>query len=153
VKRAVLSLFVLAACGPEPKAPTPPAAARLFYSNVELAPGRRFPSPLARGRVNGRETVFIIDTGAQVSVVDAALARDAGLEITGAGQARDPSGGAVAMTKAPAPHLVVDGLGPLPERLTAVIALPEILTRLGVECDVRRRRQRDRSQARAAHRR
>lgn len=124
--------MTVGACGPDPKAPTKPKAASLFFSNVELAPGRTFPSPLVRGAVNGHETVFIVDTGAQVSVVDAALAKDAALPVAGGGAAQDPSGSAVPMQKTEAPNFVVEGLGPLPNRLTAVIAIPELLTKLGI---------------------
>lgn len=123
---------ILLACGPDPKTPAKPNTATLFYSNVELAPGRTFPSPLVRGTVNGKETAFIVDTGAQVSVIDAKLAAEAALPILTGGSAQDPSGSAVAMSKTDAPNIVVDGLGPVPNRMAAVIAIPEMLTKLGI---------------------
>ena len=127
-----VAAITLASCGPDPKTPATPATASLFFSNVELAPGRTFPSPLVRGTVNGHETVFIVDTGAQVSVVDAVLAREAAIVVAEGGAAQDPSGAAVPMQKTAAPNFVIDGLGPLPNRPTAVIAIPEILTKLGI---------------------
>jgi len=132
MKRFVL-LGLLAACAPDPKIPSRPNAASLFYSNVELAPGRRFPSPLVRGTVNGKETVLIVDTGAQVSVIDAKLAAEANLALLrGAGEARDPSGNGVPMMKTDTPVIAVDGLGPLPNRMTAIVELPEPFRRIGI---------------------
>jgi len=104
----------------------------LFYSDVELAPGRRFPSPLARGSVAGRPTVFVIDTGAQVSVVSTTVAREAGLESVAAEDAQDPSGNKVETRRTENPRIALDGLGALPDRPTAVVTLPPILERLGI---------------------
>lgn len=130
-RRIAVALAFLAACAPEPKTPTKPTAT-LFFSNVELAPGRTFPSPLVRGRVNGKETTFIVDTGAQVSVVDVKLAQAAAVVVTAGGSVQDPSGEGVPSSKTDAPNFVVDGLGSIPNRWTAVIALPEVLTNLGI---------------------
>lgn len=127
-----LAAVFAAACGPDAKTPAKPSTASLFFSDVELAPGRTFPSPLVRGTVNGHETVFIVDTGAQVSVVDAVLAREASIPVAEGGEARDPSGTAVPMQKTAAPSFVIEGLGPLPNRLTAVIAIPDLLRKLGI---------------------
>lgn len=128
----LIALALVTSCAPDARSPAKPSTATLFFSNVELAPGRTFPSPLVRGTVNGHETVFIVDTGAQVSVVDAKLATDAALRVVAGGAAQDPSGAAVAMAKTEAPNIAVDGLGPLPNRMTAVIAIPELLTKLGI---------------------
>jgi hypothetical protein len=106
--------------------------ATLFYSDKELAPGRTFPSPLARGTVHGKPTVFIVDTGAQVSVIDASLAESAGVEIGAGVAAADPSGNAVAMRRADHPAFGVDGLGLLSDRPAAVVALPTLFTQIGV---------------------
>src|SRR5262249_16445069 len=78
--------------------PAVPAAAR-FYAKTEVAPGRTFPSPLVNGTVNGRPTKIVVDSGAQVSVVDAKLAAEAALVIAGSVEAQDPSGQAVAMRR------------------------------------------------------
>lgn len=123
---------VALACGPEPKAPARPHSATLYFSTIELAPGRTFPSPLVRGMVNGKDTAFIVDTGAQVSVVDATLAADASLAVQAGGAAQDPSGTKVPMSKTVAPSFVITGLGAIPDAMTAVIALPEIFTKIGV---------------------
>jgi hypothetical protein len=117
----------LAACA----TPSVPAAA-LFYDKTELAPGRTFPSPLVSGTVNGRPTKIVVDTGAQVSVVDAKLAAEAGLEIAGSVEAQDPSGQAVAMKRTLDPKLAVEGLGPLPALPAAVVELPPFFAQLGV---------------------
>lgn len=127
-----MSLASLASCAPDARTPSKPSTATLFFSNVEIVPGRTFPSPLVRGTVHSKETVFIVDTGAQVSVVDTKLAKDAGLIVTQGGSAQDPSGAAVAMDKTEAPGFVVEGLGAVPDRLTAVIAMPELITKLGI---------------------
>jgi len=122
------------ACG-SPARPVPPttsAKAALFYSDVELAPGRTFPSPLVRGSVNGKATILVVDTGAQVSVIDEKLAIDAKLEVGAAVDGRDPSGNAVAMRRTERPGLGIDGLGAIAEHPTAVAALPSIFTRLGI---------------------
>ncbi len=118
--------------GAEAKTPQKVATATLFFSTVEIANGRVFPSPLVRASVNGKPTILIVDTGAQVSVVDAHLATEASLEVIAGGQALDPSGSAVAMAKTAAPHLAVEGIGALANRLTAVIALPYVLTQIGI---------------------
>lgn len=128
---SAVALASLAACGSDVKTPTKPSAT-IFFSNVELAPGRTFPSPLVRGSVNGHETAFVIDTGAQVSVVDENLAREAALVMTAGGVAQDPSGTEVPTSKTEAPNFAVNGLGNIPNRWTAVIALPEMLTKLGI---------------------
>lgn len=135
---AALGLVVsLMGCGAaSTTAPASPSTtssrAVLFYSDVELAPGRTFPSPLVRGSVNGKPTTIVVDTGAQVSVIDAALAADAKLEIGAPLDGHDPSGTTVAMRRTERPRLAIDGLGPLAERPTAVAALPPIFARLGV---------------------
>lgn len=128
---AFLAVLLLA-CAPEPKTPEKSHTASLYFSTIELGPGRRFPSPLVRGTVNGKETAFIVDTGAQVSVVDAALAVEASLAVVAGGAAQDPSGTKVPMSKTAAPGFVITGLGAIPDGLTAVIALPEVFTKLGV---------------------
>lgn len=107
-------------------------AASLYFDAREISPRGAFPSPLVDGTVNGRRTRFVVDTGAQVSVIDAALAADAGLVIGEGVRGQDPSGQAVKMQQTLEPHLAVDGLGELPDRPSAVATLPPFFAQLGI---------------------
>jgi hypothetical protein len=133
----VIATFVLpvAACAgsppPRPPAPKRPAAT-LFYSDVKVAPGRTFPSPLVVGSVSGRPTTFVVDTGAEVSVVDATLAVVVGLPIGQPVGGEDPDATTLPLRRTDQPRLAIDGLGPIAERPTAVVTLPPVLARLGI---------------------
>ena len=107
--------------------------ASLFFSEVELAPGRTFPSPLVRGSVNGKPTIFVIDTGAQASAVDATIAASAGLDLGREVKSSDPSGNAVeGMRTTERPHLLIDGLGLLAERPAVVMDFPPVMKTAGI---------------------
>jgi hypothetical protein len=100
---------------------------------VELTPGRKFPSPLVRGSVNGKATIFVIDTGAQASAVDSTFAASAGLDLGREVKSSDPSGNAVAgMRTAERPHLLVDGLGLLAERPAVVVDFLDVMKATGI---------------------
>ena len=131
-------MLLAVACGPAVRLQTPSASsasdqkAELFYATEETRPGDRFPSPLVRGSVAGRPTLFIVDTGAQVSVVDATLASLVHLALAPATAAKDPSSTVVAIERTQRPSLALEGWGPVTDRPAAVLPLPPELTKLGI---------------------
>jgi len=132
----VWATAALAACAASPTPGSPRVAPRgratIFFSPIPGSGGRTFPSPLVRGRVGALPAILVIDTGAQVSTIDAAIARAAGLPLESASAGHDPTGQPVRLERSDRPSLVIDGWGALPEQRVAVVALPEPLRRLGV---------------------
>lgn len=91
--------------------------AEIFWNREQTPVGPRLPAPLVRGTIGGRATIFVLDTGAETSAIDAPFASK--LE-----------GGGVKRTSTPA--ITLDGWGPVGDRPTAVLDLPEELRTLGV---------------------
>lgn len=110
----------------------PAAGPRLARLQFEVS-GRQFQLPVVTGSVGGVRTLLLVDTGASANMVTGWLARRAKLPLSSHGDTgRDHVGRAVTTARTPKPSLVVDGWGPLPERETLVIEVPEALERLGI---------------------
>lgn len=112
-----------------PKPARPARRARLEYE-VE---GRPFRLPVVRATVGGVPTLLLVDTGASSHVLTRWLAKKAKLPVDDQGdRSLDHAGREVASLRTSAPRLVVDGWGPLDDRPTLVIDVPEALERLGI---------------------
>ena len=95
--------------------------------------GRPFQLPVVQGSVGGVRTLFLVDTGANAHVVTRWLAKKAKLGLESHGDSStDHVGKAIATLRTSHPRFVVDGWGPLPDKDTIVIDVPEALEKLGI---------------------
>ncbi len=92
-----------------------------------------FHAPLVRGSIGGRETLFVLDTGAELHVVDAALADAAGIEtMQVGGRIEVGNGDAVRARGTVDPRMVIDGWGGVPAHATLVLPLPDDMRAAGI---------------------
>ncbi len=117
---------VAAAAGARPR-PTRHATVR-----YDLA-GRPFDLPLVHGTLEGRRTIFLLDTGANVHIVGATLARRLGLAMTKTSErGSDHLGMPITTWRIDSPRLVLDEWGPLAAPSAVVTEIPKALERLGI---------------------
>jgi predicted aspartyl protease len=126
-------------CVGETKCPVAPVeraidapAAVIFYTPDSITARSPLPSPLVHGKLAGRPTLMLVDTGAQVSLVTAWFAREAGLEPTEEVAGRGADGRGVPMHVNRRPQMVIDGWGAMPERPVAIAELPGDYQKLGI---------------------
>jgi len=136
----IVALSLVAGCGsakpPANRHDAPvaePAAAPSADVVFATDAGRPFPWPLLHGSIAGRRTLMVVDTGSAFPVIATWLAREAGLELARVPEGtHDPSGRPVAMDRCDRPRMVIDGLGAIADRPTAVIDLPDAFQKAGV---------------------
>jgi len=88
---------------------------------------------VVRGRVGKVDTLFLVDTGANTHALTRWIAKKAKLTLEDKGDSStDHSGKTMTSLRAPHPGLVIDGWGPVPDRDTLVIDVPEGLEKLGI---------------------
>lgn len=119
---------VAAAAGARPHArPTRHATVRYDLR------GRPFDLPLVHGTLDGQRTIFLLDTGANVHIVGATLARKLGLAMTKTNErGSDHLGMPITTWRIDKPQLVLDEWGPVAPPSAVVTEIPKALERLGV---------------------
>jgi predicted aspartyl protease len=151
VRRTAAAVFaaILAACGapPAPKKPDAPhpqiAAASVDAPRrpplTRRAPlrfelnGRPFPLPLVRGTIGGKETLMLVDTGANSHVIAGWFAKRAALAVTKRGDVgTDHAGKSITTRRVDHPQVTIDQWGPLAEGPMLVTDLPPIIEKLGI---------------------
>jgi predicted aspartyl protease len=147
------TLGVAAACSPSantpPKPPNgtastsadggtsgPPVAADTTLRKVAIdftIQGRPFPLPLVKASVAGTDTLALLDTGANSTVIAGWLARKTNLTLQRFGDTgTDHTGRSIETRRALHPQAAIDGWGSLPDEPLLVTDVPDAVTKLGI---------------------
>lgn len=121
IRRAVTAIapaLVLALAAPAP------ASAQSGYA-IEFSAGRIFVPVI----VNGRPAAGLLDSGAEMTILDDGFAARAGLELAGSEQARGTGAGSVEARFAKGVNLAAAGVG-LSARTVTVVDLEDVASRL-----------------------
>ncbi len=133
--RFALLLLAFSACGEPRRAPEtpPPSSAHAEIPEAHFRFQGGFPLPLVDVRVSGKDTLAILDTGAEGHVITAAFAKKNGLPtVPSAQKTYDAGGRAISLDVIEHPRIDLAGWGPIPDQPAMVIAMPELFQKLGV---------------------
>lgn len=95
--------------------------------------GRPFPLPVVRATVAGTETIALVDTGANSTVIAGWLARKTNLTLQRFGDTgTDHTGRSIETRRALHPQVEIVGWGSLPDEPLLVTDVPDAVTKLGI---------------------
>jgi predicted aspartyl protease len=130
-----IAMIAVVACGPvnQPEPPTPPAREAVVRLRATLPGGELLRNPIVDGTVNGRRVQLLLDTGASLSVIAGWLARSARLDVRPAPDVtRDSVGITVQAQLARDVNVEITGFGRIAERDILVAELPPFFEQANV---------------------